>query len=88
MPGRGNVPPTGGNLKPLITVSASRIRLLMRLHRVTIREISREYQITLKRVRQVRAEGGPSDWPIMIETLSKRGAPFPRPRLPIAQVRQ
>lgn len=60
----------------LTCVSGTTVRRLMRHHRVTVREIADVYNLTLKRIRHVRRHGGPWDWPLIIEKLSKRGAPL------------
>ena len=62
--GRGQV--TNWNYYTDTQVSAGTIRRLMARHRVTIRAIAARYDITIKRVRYVRANGGPFDWPLMI----------------------
>jgi hypothetical protein len=38
-------------------INGRTIRRLMRIHKVTIRGLAARYQITLKRVREVRAKG-------------------------------
>lgn len=42
-----------GNMK----LTGNMIKRLMRRHRVTMREIKMRHKITLKRIREVRAEG-------------------------------
>lgn len=50
----------------LPNVSAARIRSLMAKSRVTVREVAVCYNLTMKRVRDVRKNGGPWDWPDII----------------------
>lgn len=55
-------------------VTAEYIRFLMRTQRVTIRQVSLACNISQARVRQVRAQGGPWDWPLMIAHTAQQVA--------------
>lgn len=46
--------------------TAAEIRAMMRTARVTIRDVARANDLTLRRVREARAEGGPFDWPMIV----------------------
>ena len=50
-----------------VTVSAAVIRALMRKYHVTIDEVAAEFDLTKKRVREARENGGQWDWPLIIE---------------------
>lgn len=51
-------------------VSGSTIRRLMRRYRVTSAQIAAHFSLPAARVRAVRKDGGPWDWPLMIQTVA------------------
>jgi len=51
-------------------VSGATIRRLMRRYRVTSAAIAAHFSLPLSRVRAVRKDGGPWDWPLMIQTVA------------------
>jgi hypothetical protein len=55
--------------KPKIVVSGKEVRSLMAKNRVTVRAIVARFHLTTARVREVRKDGGPWDWPLIIETI-------------------
>lgn len=55
---------------PNYRLSGAMVRRLMRQHRVTIRSVAQKWNITMKRVREVRKDGATSfaasEWHFMI----------------------
>ena len=57
---------------PRPNTSALTVCRLMRKHRLTIRDVATRFQLPMTRVRFVRANGGPFDWPWMLTLLAQK----------------
>lgn len=52
-------------------VSAQNIRRLMRQYKVSSAQVAAHFNLSLARVKAVRKNGGPWDWPIMIAAAAQ-----------------
>lgn len=64
-PGCGRA--TAAHVEGCAPVTGAEVRALMRVARVTIGQVAASGGLTQARVRQVRAEGGPWDWPLIVQ---------------------